>query len=72
MSLAEYRGLESIEGPLIVVDGVKGVGYDEAVEIVGPDGNLRRGRVVLIEENRAVVQVFSGTAALVPDRSRVR
>ena len=72
MSLAEYRGLASIEGPLVVVDGVRGVGYDEAVEVVGPDGSPRRGRVVLIEEDRAVVQVFAGTAALVPDRSRVR
>lgn len=72
MSLAEYRGLASIEGPLVVVEGVRGVGYDEAVEIVGPDGIPRRGRVVLVEENRAVVQVFAGTAALVPDNTRVR
>jgi V/A-type H+-transporting ATPase subunit B len=72
MSFAEYRGLQAVDGPLVFVDGVRGVGYDEAVEIVGPDGRPRRGRVVLIEEDRAVVQVFAGTSALVPDGSRVR
>ncbi len=59
----EYLGLSDINGPLIAIDGVEGVGFEEMVEIRTSQG-IRTGRVVALEGKRAVVQVFSGTNGL--------
>jgi hypothetical protein len=40
----EYLGLKSIVGPLLVVTGVRGVGFDESVEVTAPDGARQTGR----------------------------
>jgi len=53
-----------ITGPLIIVDGVKGVGYGELVEIRTPAGEIRIGQTLEVDEDRAVVQVFEGTTGL--------
>jgi len=68
----EYRGLASISGPLIVVENIAGVGYDEMVEIITLDHKKRKGRIIQISKNRAVIQVFEGTAGLDIDQTRVR
>ena len=39
----EYCGLRRVDGPLFVIDGIRGVGYAEIVEIVAPDGGRRLG-----------------------------
>jgi len=59
-----YRGLSQISGPIVVVEGVSGVAYDEAVELTLANGGLRRGRVLQASEDAAVVEVFGGTAGL--------
>lgn len=59
----EYLGLSDINGPLIAVDGVENVGYEEMVQVRTPKG-IRTGRVVALEGKRAIVQVFSGTNGL--------
>ena len=55
----EYLGLSSINGPLIVLEGVQDAFYDEIVEFV-VDGTERKiGRIVEIYEDKAVIQVFA-------------
>lgn len=56
-----YIGLDEIKGPLIFLDHVEGVGYDEMVEIKLTDQPSRFGRVVHIEGKRVAIQVFEGT-----------
>ena len=72
MAVAEYIGLETINGPFVLVEGVQGAGYGELVDVIGPDGSARKGRVVVLDERATLVQVFSGTGDLVPDSTRVR
>ncbi|NLS80184.1 MAG: V-type ATP synthase subunit B [Chloroflexi bacterium] len=68
----EVRGLARVEGPLIAVQGVRNVAYDELVEIVAPDGRRLHGRVLEVDEEIAVIQVFEGTAGLSIPETRVR
>lgn len=72
MKRIEIAGLSSINGPLVVVDGVPTVSYDEMVEIKLQDGTIRQGRVVQIEGERAVIQVFEGTRGLSLDNTVIR
>ena len=60
----EYIGISHVSGPIIIVEGVSGVGFDEMVEITDPGGNIRVGRVLEVTEDLAVVQVFGGTRGL--------
>ena len=62
--VTEYTTLSGISGPLIFVEGVKGVGLGEIVEIRDASGALRTGQTLEVDENRAVVQVFEGTGGL--------
>ncbi len=68
----QYCGAARIEGPLVVVERVRDVGYDEMVEILGPDGRPRIGRVLDISETQAVVQVLEGTTGLSNQTLRAR
>lgn len=57
----EYLGLSSINGPLVVLEGVQDAFFDEIVEFV-VDGNTRKmGRIVELNEDKAIIQVFEGT-----------
>ena len=60
----EYLGLQSVNGPFVVLEGVKGAAYDEIVEIVADGKDRRLGRIVEINEDKAVVQVFESTENL--------
>ncbi len=68
----EYLGLASMTGPVVVVDGVEGIGFGELVEIRGRGGDTRMGRVLEVSESRAVVHVFAGTEGLSVEETRVR
>ena len=68
----EYRGLHQIQGPLIFVPGVTGVGFDEFAEVISPGGTVLHGRVLEIQENLAVVEVLEGTAELSVEQTSVR
>lgn len=59
----EFVGLREINGPLIVLEGVKDAGYDELVQIKTVGGN-RLGKIIRIDGERVVVQVFEGTEGL--------
>lgn len=57
----QYIGLEEINGPLVFLDHVENVGYEEMVEILLKDGTSRYGRVVEIKGSKVAIQVFEGT-----------
>lgn len=71
MSL-QFIGLKEINGPLVVLDGVKDVSFDEVVELQLDDGTHRLGRVILIEGERVVIQVFEGTSGLSLKNTRTK
>lgn len=68
----EYVGIAGVEGPLIFVEGARGVSFDETVEVIAPSGEQRRGRVLEVSGERAVVEVFQGTGGLSSAATRVR
>ncbi|MFA9381349.1 MAG: V-type ATP synthase subunit B [Acetanaerobacterium sp.] len=57
----QLTGLSEINGPLVVLDNIPSVSFDEIVEIKLEHGETRTGRVVQIDGHRAVIQVFEGT-----------
>ncbi len=63
-SLTYYRTVSEIQGPLLFVEGVKGVKYGELAEITLPDGEIRRGQVLMVENDKALLQVFEGTTGI--------
>ena len=66
----EYMGLSALSGSLIALEGVSGAAYDETAEITLPDGTRRTGRVIRLEGDKAILQVFEGTRGLSPDNAR--
>ena len=70
--LKEYRSVSEVVGPLMTVDGVEGVKYEELVDIELQTGEKRRGRVIEIDGSRAMVQVFEGTSGINLESTSVR
>jgi len=68
----EYLTVSNIVGPLVIVEKISDVKYNELVEIEDSAGHLRRGTVLEVSTDQAVVQVFEGTVGLDIDKSRVR
>jgi len=68
----EHETVSYLAGPLLIAERLTGVGYDELVEVVAPDDRVRRGRVLAIEGERAVIQVLDGTSGLSLPGTRVR
>ncbi|MBN2414755.1 V-type ATP synthase subunit B [bacterium] len=68
----EYQGIDRITGPLIFIDHIHDVGYNELVEIRTGDGEMRLGMVLEAAEGAAVVQVFEGTSGLSLQETRVQ
>ncbi|MEM0381740.1 MAG: V-type ATP synthase subunit B [Nitrososphaerota archaeon] len=60
----EYTTIREIRGPLVIIDRVEKVSYDELVEVETAGGETRLGRVLEVGEGKAVVQVFEGTSGL--------
>ncbi|MCI9362984.1 V-type ATP synthase subunit B [bacterium 1XD42-1] len=69
--MIEFVGLNAINGPLIVLDGVPKAGYEEQVSLRMANGETRMGRIVQMEGERAVIQVFEGTRGMALDNTRV-
>jgi V/A-type H+-transporting ATPase subunit B len=70
--LKEYRTVSEIAGPLMVVENVKGVKFDELVQIRMDSGEIRQGQVLEVSDDYAVVQVFEGTSNLSAEESKAR
>ena len=67
----EYRAIGSIRGPLIVVQDVAGVGWDEVAAVTLESGEVRHGTVLDVHRDLAVVQVLEGTSGMRLDSARV-
>ncbi len=70
--LKEYKSIKEIVGPLMLVSGVSGVKYDELVEISGQDGSVRRGKVLEVNGDNALVQLFEGSQGIQMSTSKAR
>ncbi len=68
----EYRSISDLSGPLLVVENISDVRYDELAEIELATGERRRGRVLEITDDKALVQVFEGTTGIDLQDTRVR
>ena len=60
----QYAGLSSINGPLVCLEGVTDVGFDEIATLYLDDGSQRTGRVVQMDGDKVILQVFEGTGGL--------
>ncbi len=70
--IIDYVGVKEINGSLVVIDGVKGVSFEEIVDIELENGTTRQGRVVQIDGERIVVQVFEGSRQLSLHNTKTR
>ncbi|MCD8255143.1 MAG: V-type ATP synthase subunit B [Oscillospiraceae bacterium] len=70
--IKEYKTIRQVASPLMVVEQVDGVTYDELCEIELPNGDVRRGKVLEVNGSRAVVQLFESAAGINLAESRVR
>ena len=70
--LKEYRTIKEVVGPLMLVEGVSGVTYNELVEIEQENGETRRGKVLEINGDKALVQLFEGSQGLKISTSKAK
>ena len=70
--MKEYRTIHEISGPLMVVEHVDGVTYDELAEIELRDGSTRRCKVLEVNGDKAVVQLFESSAGINLRDSKIR
>ena len=70
--IREYRTVEEIASPLMIVRMVEGVTYDELVEVELHDGSVRRGQVLEVNGDTAVVQLFESAAGINLADAKVR
>lgn len=70
--LKEYRSVREVVGPLMMVEGVEGVKYEELVDIKMQTGETRRGRVLEINGDKAMVQIFEGSSGINLQNTTVR
>lgn len=70
--LKEYRSISEIVGPLMLIEQVEGVKYGELAEIEMADGSIRRGRVLEVSGDKALVQIFEGSSGMNVSELKVR
>ncbi len=70
--LKEYRTIREVVGPLMLVENVEGVTYDELVEIEQENGEIRMGKVLQVENDKALVQLYEGAQGLKISTSKAR
>ena len=70
--IKDYKTIRQIANPLMIVEQVEGVTYDELCEIELPNGEVRRGKVLEVEGDRAVVQLFDSAQGINLAQTKVR
>ncbi len=70
--LKEYKTIREVAGPLMLVDQVEGVKFNELVEIELKGGETRRGRVLEVNGDKALLQLFEGSQGININESKVR
>ncbi len=71
-TIREYKSIESISGPLMLIEGIEGASYGELVEISTGQQENRLGKVLEVYQDKALVQVFEGTSGLSTASTKVR
>ena len=70
--ITEYKAVRDIIGPLMLVEAVAGVSYNELAQVKMPDGGVRLGQVLEVDGDRALVQIFEGSDGIAADDVKVR
>jgi V/A-type H+-transporting ATPase subunit B len=70
--VTEYTTINEIAGPLILLDDVKHATYEELVEVELPNGEQRRGKVLEVDHDKVLIQLFEGTRGIDVAKTRVR
>ena len=70
--IKEYKTIKEVVGPLMLVENVENVKYDELVEIVQDNGEIRRGKVLEVHNDKALVQLFESSHGLKLSTSKAR
>ena len=70
--IREYKTIHQVDGPLMMVEHVQGVTYDELGEIELPNGDVRRCKVLEVNGDTAVVQLFESSAGINLRDSKIR
>ena len=68
----EYKTIQSIAGPLVLVNKTQDVKYEEIVEVKLGNGELRHGKVLEIDEDKALIQMFEGSQGILPENTTVK
>ncbi|MDD7592707.1 MAG: V-type ATP synthase subunit B [Peptoniphilaceae bacterium] len=70
--IRDYKTVQEIAGPIMLVTGVEGVKYEELVEVRMQDGNIRRGKVLEVGKEATLVQLFEGSSGINMQETSVR
>lgn len=70
--IKEYRTVSEVVGPLMIVEDIQGVQYNELVDIQLHNGETRRGQVLEVHEDKAMVQLFEGSSGINLEKAKVR
>ena len=70
--ITEYKAVRDIIGPLMLVEGVEGIKYNELAHVKLPNGEIRAGQVLEVDGDRALVQIFEGSGGIAADDVKVR
>jgi V/A-type H+-transporting ATPase subunit B len=62
--IKEYQTVTGIAGPLLIAEKIEGAKFDEVAEIELPSGEIRTGKILEVEEDKVLIQVFEGTDGL--------
>lgn len=68
----EYKTLTEIAGPLILVEGVEGIKFEELVEMTTPDGSKRMGKVLEVNKDKALVQMFESPQGITTEGTKAK
>lgn len=67
----DYLKIDKVIGPLIEMSNVKDISFGEVVDIVSDDGTVKKGKVIKIEEEKVIIQVFESTSGLSTNNSSI-
>lgn len=70
--IKEYQTVTEVVGPLMMVEGVSGIKYDELVDIELGNGEKRRGKVLEVNGSKATVQIFEGSSGISPSNTKCK
>lgn len=68
----EYKTIKEVVGPIMLVEGVEGVKYNELVDVIQNNGEIRRGKVLEVNRDKALVQLFESAQGLQISTSKAR